>query len=146
YAKKSDIPDTSKLATSADLTTEATARQNGDDALAQRVSTVEKNIAALPASDTLPRILSQQGTLIQSFTATGVQDSDRITFPQAFGDDSVLIFITPKTPSATGSWSPPVCGYNLENRYSFGLTRFFTDGTDKTSKGDISVLAIGKPA
>lgn len=92
----------------------------------------------------VPEMPAKNRVMIQPFTATNVQDGASITFPQAFTSDDVTVFITPKTPSATGSWSPPICGYNNLNRYGFGLTRFFTDGTPKTSTGDISVLAIGK--
>ncbi len=92
----------------------------------------------------IPEMPAQSRMLLQPFTATGVQDGNTITFPQAFTSDDVKVFITPKTPSATGSWSPPICGCTNINRYGFGLTRFFTDGTPKTSVGDISILAIGK--
>ncbi|MCX5615361.1 hypothetical protein, partial [Bombella saccharophila] len=46
YAKKSDIPDTSKLATSANLMAEATARQNGDQALDQKIDQLRSTIPA----------------------------------------------------------------------------------------------------
>lgn len=113
------------FATATALADEARSRENTDDRL-------QKQIDALKAP------------LIQSFTATNVQDCDRIVFPQPFADDDIQIFITPETPSSTGSWYPPACGYNQKDRYSFGLTRFFADGTPKTSAGTISVLAIGK--
>ncbi|MBR0560022.1 hypothetical protein [Neokomagataea anthophila] len=95
------------------------------------------------SGNTVAEIASAAPLRMQSFTATAVQNGDTIAFPTAFSSANVQIFITPKTPSASGSWSPPLCGYTNVTQYNFQLGRLFTDGTASTSTGDISVIAVG---
>ncbi|MXV44378.1 hypothetical protein GS501_04865 [Saccharibacter sp. 17.LH.SD] len=91
----------------------------------------------------VPEMPVRRRTLIQSFTSVNVQDADRITFPKAFTADDVQILITAKTSTPSGTYTPPLCGYTSLDRNGFNLTRIFSDGTPKTTRGDLSIIAIG---
>lgn len=105
------------------------------------------NAAGLYLTDrgnVVPEMANKTRTLLQSFTATNVQDGAYITFPQPFASDDVQLFITPRTPSnSNNQWIPPLIGYSTLTQSGFNLTRLYADSTPKEWAGDVSILAVG---
>ncbi|MXV44387.1 hypothetical protein GS501_04910 [Saccharibacter sp. 17.LH.SD] len=101
------------------------------------------NLYLTNMGNVVPEMPTKRRTLVQNFLAENIQDGDTIPFPRYYTSDDVMVFITPKTPSSSGSWSPPLCGVTHTNRYGFGLSRFYTDGTSANVPGEIAILAIG---